>query len=260
MNKRIGAGLVFFLSFLMFSTIALGINKRVDDPNNDVIVVKNFQYTFDWDTSSIEDLDIIENIEYYHTSEKPGLDLEEVDIDKEGDKTEITFEVKQEIKEYPYTGRNTFFVGIIILENNHEGMGAIHVENSFIELNKYGQYYSNDLSGIKDFDYSHIANKIKFIIPSSAFPSVAGELYAVIGEADLENVDIENIKFTISNLRLDLYPNSLYGAKDTNFPDNEDIDDTTSDADSTNPYMIGLVGVIALVSIITIPSIFNKKK
>ncbi|MFX1502033.1 MAG: hypothetical protein ACFFDH_13805 [Promethearchaeota archaeon] len=260
MNKKILLGISVLCVISLFSCSIAVTGKSISDPENDVIVVPSFQYSFELEKASLQDLDVLEYLEYYHTSEKSGLDLKDVDITEEEDTFEITFELNDVIEKYPYTGRNAFFIGIIIVDEDYDGFGAVHVKQSLLEINKYAKYLDDEISGVGDFTYSHREDEITFLIPSTVFTGTIKHIYAVIGEADINHIDIENISFSIENIRIDLYPNSLYGADDSDYPENADVDDKLSSEESIDPYLIGITGAIAIVSIITIPSILNKKK
>ena len=259
-NKKILFIGLFVAIFFVIPTLVIGFNRNCIDPEDDVIYLENFQYNFELETFDLEDLaEKAEHINSKYVSTHPHLDITEIEISEEGNDTVFVATIKEPTLIYLTDLSNVFVMAIAIIDDG-DSFAVAHVKYALLfQVSKYG--YLEDFDNIKDCSFVHSGNKLSFRVPTEDVPNDIDEIYALIGIATISDLDIENVKFKISNIYGDIYPNSLYEHyispenNDNNESNDSDNQENTLSDIIENPFTVGLIAMFGIIGLVTIISI-----
>ncbi len=268
MKKKILTISLAFMLFFLIPISTLCISGNYVDPKNDVLILENYNYQFDLRSFSINDKLIreIKNLDFEHSSNKPTIDITKVAIDNQGTYTEFVITVKEACSIYP-SGDSNVFILIVVIKYEDDIFGAIHIKyGSLGSVSKYGklselsEFQHITMDDFEDFELSNLNGELSFDIPTKDLPDGSDELYVIISQATVRDLDIDesNIEFFIGDIYGDVYPNKIYGETETYFPETEDdvIDDSEDDIDDTtdqdiNPFIWGFGAMLGFIIIIS---------
>jgi len=275
MNKKIILVGLLVVSLFLTTTFAMCLNSINSDPKNDVIYLKEYNFDYDLENFDYSDLEEIKNIDYTYTFDHPQIDIRRVVLSEVGSNTHFLVEVLTGQRFYPSAGSNAFIFAVILVDGDNIFI-ATSVRYGLINLNKYGYVNINDVDAdyigniseddYKNFALSNIDGKLTFDIPTDELPDNVDDIYVVIGEATISDVNIQEVTFKIEDLYCDIFPNSLYGGS-LNIPETpedttDETEDTSEDSEEEpiNPFMIGLIVMFGAIVLISVPAaIFGKK-
>jgi len=264
LKKKILAIIIFAIGLFLIPILAVGLKHDID-PGRDVIFIQEFQYDFDLEDFKTEDLiQEIENLDYEYTNKKGNLDIIEFNINEDTLKTVYSITVREECLSYPSGSSNVFIFGVII-NNGTDIFGVVCVKYLFSENCKYG--FLSNLSDLRDAEFTKSGRDLSLTIPEEDAPEVIDKLYIVLGEADVTNINLDKIEFTIQDIYIDIYPNEAYGGLLV-IPETDDPDDSEGSNDSETEIpeeavIIGLSimgGGIAVISLRSLSSKSSKNK
>lgn len=258
MKKKILLIGLFAAIFFVIPTLALSLNKICLDSKDDVIYLENFQYNFELETFDLEDLtQEIEHLNCKYVSTHPHLDITEIKIFEEGNDTVFVVTVKESTFLYFTDLSNAFIIAIAIIDDD-DSFAVAHVEYSLLfQVSKYG--YLKDFENIKDCIFIHSGEKLSFRVPTEDVPDDIDELYALIGIATISDLDIENVKFKISNIYGDIYPNSLYDRYIDIKPENNNANESNDLDNIEDSFIVGLFAMFGTIGLVIVAAIFKKK-
>jgi len=263
MNKKIILVGLFLVSLFLIPTIVVCLNVIKQDSKNDIIFLEEYNFDFDFENFDPDDLEQIKDLDYVYSYNRPQLDIQRVIMRENVENTNFLIEVLSGQWFYPSPGSNAFVLVVVLVDGNNI-FAAVNVKSNIaifpIEISKYGFVdIKNSIENIteddfKDFSLLNDGNgKLFFDIPTDDLPDNIDDIYIVIGEATISNVDLNEITFTINDLYVDIYPNSLYGGSlVVPVGDTEDTSDDTNDNTEEvtfNPFETGLILMILVVVI-----------
>ena len=271
MNKKIillTIGL-FIISLLLIPIFVVCLDGTYQDPKNDVIYVKEYNLDIDLENFDYTDFEDIKDIDYEYTSNRPQIDIDKVIINEVGENTNFVIEVEKVQLIYPSTGSNGFILAVVIVDNDDIFVAA-SLKYALLSINKYGyvsEVFKENVSedDFKNFELSISGGKLSFNIPTSDLPNSINEIYIVLGEATISEVNLQELTFKIDDLYGDIYPNSLYGGT-TDIPIDEngngDVDSnrTSEEEEGVNPFTIGLYMMIGIIVLISVPAVIIGRK
>jgi len=262
MNRKIILVGLFLVSLFLIPTIVVCLNVIKQDSKNDIIFLEEYNFDFDFENFDPDDLEQIKDLDYVYSYNRPQLDIQRVIMRENVENTNFLIEVLSGQWFYPSPGSNAFVLVVVLVDGNNI-FAAVNVKSNIaifpIEISKYGFVDIKDSieniteDDFKDFSLLNDGNgKLFFDIPTDDLPDNIDDIYIVIGEATISNVDLNEITFTINDLYVDIYPNSLYGGSlVVPVDDTEDTEDTDDDSEEEplNPFETGLVLMIFVVVI-----------
>lgn len=278
-NKKIILVGLLVVSLFLTSTFAVCLNSIDQDPQNDVIYLKEYNFDFDLDNLDYSNLEEIKDLDYVYDVNQPQIDIRRVVLSESGSNTHFLVEVLTGQRFYPSVGSNAFIFAVILVDGDNIFVAA-SVKYGIISINKYGFADIKDINAdyignmsendYEDFALSNIDSKLSFDIPTDKLPDRIDDIYVVIGEATISDVNIQEVTFKIEDLYCDIFPNSIYGGS-SNIPgipddttdETEDTEDGTngdSEIEPINPFTVGLFVMLGAIVLISIPAaIFGKK-
>jgi len=233
LKKRILVVIIFTIGLFLIPILAVGLKHDID-PGRDVIFLQEFQYDFDLEDFKTEDLiQEIENLEYKYTSKRGNLDIIEFNINEDDLETVYSITIREEGSSYP-SGSSNVFIFAVIIDDGEDIFGVVCAKYMLGENCKYG-YLSNlsessSLSDLKNAEFTKSGRDLSLTVPREDAPEVIDNIYIVLGEADVTNIDLDKIEFTIKDIYIDIYPNEVYGGL-LIIPE-EDSDDSEDSNDS----------------------------
>jgi len=263
MNRKIILVGLFLVSLFLIPTIVVCLNVIKQDSKNDIIFLEEYNFDFDFENFDPDDLEQIKDLDYVYSYNRPQLDIQRVIMRENVENTNFLIEVLSGQWFYPSPGSNAFVLVVVLVDGNNI-FAAVNVKSNIaifpIEISKYGFVDIKDSieniteDDFKDFSLLNDGNgKLFFDIPTDDLPDNIDDIYIVIGEATISNVDLNEITFTINDLYVDIYPNSLYGGSlVVPVGDTEDTSDDTNDNTEEvtfNPFETGLILMILVVVI-----------
>ena len=283
MNKKIILVGLFVVSLFLTATSVACLSSIDYDPKNDVIYLEEYNFDFDLENLDYSDLEEIKNLDYTYDVNRPQIDIRRVVLSEVGSNTHFLVEVLTGQRYYPSVGSNGFIFAVILVDGDNIFVAA-SVKYELISISKYGFADIKDINAdyignMSEDDYKdfHLSNdgtgKLSFDIPTDELPNRIDDIYVIIGEATISNVNIQEVTFTINDLYCDIFPNSLYGGS-LNIPEipedtTDETEDTSDETENTsedseeepiNPFTVGLFIMLGAIVLISIPAaIFGKK-